>query len=423
MKIISHMKDDLSSFVRNPGKDFTRNRKCPFSLVLLCILTMESHSLNRELRRFFPKGPACPTRSAFIQQRIKLNDDAFPFLLRQFNREHPFKKTFRGFHLLACDGSDLNIPPLNNDQTTRVSSNTSGVYYHQMHLNAVYDILEERYTDILTQPRASIDEREAFITFLHRNPVPGKCIFIADRGYFSFNVLAHLLKSGQYFLLRINSDSVHSSFLKRFKLPDEKEFDIKLDFSVTRSRKKIYEEHPDRFICIRPDRRFDLIPKNDRNSLFHFSVRLLKIDLPNGPEYLITNLPDEEFPQDTIKELYSLRWGIETSFRFLKNNIALNCFHSIRRDLIIQEIYARVILYNFTMLVIHSVPMPRLERKYQYKVSVSDAIVTCRDLIMHKIKNEETEDLLLKYLTDVRPDRSYPRKKHSKRYIPLTNRC
>ena len=82
-----------------------------------------------------------------------------------------------------------------------------------------------------------------------------------------------------------------------------------------------------------------------------------------------------------------------------------------------------MILYNFTKLVITSVSLPRLERKYQYKVSVSDAIVTCRDFLIHEIKNAEIEDLLLKYLTDVRPGRSYPRKKHSKRYIPFTNRC
>jgi len=423
LKIISYMNGNLPSFVRNPGKDFIRNRKCPFPRVLLCVLSMESHSVNRELRRFFPKEPECPTKSAFIQQRIKLNDDAFPFLFRQFNQAHPFRKTFHGYHLLACDGSDLNIPPLQQDQATRVASNTPGVAYHQMHLNAVYDILEERYTDILPQPRAAFDERGALLTFLNRNPVPGRCIFIADRGFFSLHVLAHLLQSGQFFLLRIQSDDARSSFLKRFQLPDGKEFDTALDFSVTRSRKKIYKEHPDQFICIRPDRRFDLIPPDDRDSLFPVCVRLGKIDLPSGPEYLLTNLPAKTFPLDTLKELYRLRWGIETAFRFLKNNISLNCFHSIRRDLIIQEIYARVILYNFTMCILHSVSPPRLERKYRYKVSVSDAIVTCRDFLIHRFKNDEMEDLLLRYLTDVRPGRAFPRKKHSKRYIPLTNRC
>lgn len=421
--IISYMNDHLHSFVRNPGKDFIRNRKCPFALVFLCVLTMESHSVNRELRRFFPRSQARPTKSAFIQQRIKLNDDAFPFLFRQFNRLNPFKKTFHGYHLLACDGSDINIPPLKDDRSTRVASNTPDVHYHQMHLNAVYDILEERYTDILPQPRAEIDERAALITFLRRNPVPGRCIYIADRGFFSFNVLAHLLQSGQSFLLRISSDGVCSSFLKRFRLPDGKEFDTDLDFSLTRSRKKAFLEHPDQFVCIRKDRRFDLIPEDDMDTVFPVSVRLVKIDLPNGPEYLLTNLPAEKFCPDTIKELYRMRWGIETAFRFLKYNISLNSFHSIRRDLIIQEIYARVILYNFTMLIIHSVSLPRLERKYQYKVSVSDAIVTCRHFLIHRIKNAEIRELLLGYLTDIRQGRSYPRKKHSKRYSPLTNRC
>ena len=60
---------------------------------------------------------------------------------------------------------------------------------------------------------------------------------------------------------------------------------MNLDFSITRSRKKSYEGLPDRFICIRHDRRFDLIPYDDKDSLFPISVRLIKIDLTSGPEF------------------------------------------------------------------------------------------------------------------------------------------
>ena len=302
LKTISYMESQISSFVRNPGRDFTRNRKCPFPDVIRCILTMESSSLNRELRRFFPKGKKCPTRSAFIQQRLKLNDNALPFLFYQFNQRTPFRKTFHGCHLLACDGTDINIPPLKEDTRTLVASNTPGSPYYQMHLNAVYDILEERYTDILPQPRAGVDEREALLIFLQRNPVPGKCIFIADRGYCSFNVLAHLQDSGQYFLIRSKADTSDNSFLKRFLLPDDPASDISLDLFITRSHRKIYKEHPEQFICIRHGRRFDRIPEDDRDSLFRISVRLVRIDLPDGPEYLLTNLPRDKFRPDLLKD-------------------------------------------------------------------------------------------------------------------------
>lgn len=67
----------------------------------------------------------------------------------------------------------------------------------------------------------------------------------------------------------------------------------------------------------------------------------------NEYECILTNLPDNEFSIDEIKELYALRWGIETSFRELKYAVGLACFHSKKREYIIQEIWARLILYYF----------------------------------------------------------------------------
>lgn len=117
-----------------------------------------------------------------------------------------------------------------------------------------------------------------------------------------------------------------------------------------------------------------------------------------------------------------MRWGIETSYRYLKYNVALNYFHSCLREFIIEEYYARLILYNYTMLIISCMKVSQTGRKYMQKVSVSDAVVTCGDFLIQRIKNAEIRELLLKYLTDIRPDRKYPGKVHSKRFESLTNR-
>ncbi len=424
LKILNSMNSERSRFVKDPDKDFTRNRKCSFQSLLLLLLTMESHSLNHELRNFFQGcNGKIPSKSAIVQQREKLNDDVMPHLFYSLNEAFTFKKLFHDYHLLACDGTDINIPPMKNDTDTYVASNTSDVGYHQMHLNAVYDLLEERYVDVLVQSRAVFHEREAFITFLLRNPFPGKSIYLADRGYFSINVLAYLMMAEQPFVFRINSEEVKNSILKHFNLPNEEDFDINLDFEVTRSLKGIYQNDPEKYICIRSNRRFDFIDVNNRTSTFPISVRLVKVKIDEGVyEYLMTNLPAEEFDVSTLKHLYHLRWGIETSFRFLKYNVALNYFHSKRRDFIIQEIYARLVLYNLTMLLVHSVSLPQRCTKHKYKISVSDAVITCRNFILNKIKSSEVKPLLIKYLTCVRPDRTFIRKKRSKRFVSLVNR-
>ena len=192
---------------------------------------------------------------------------------------------------------------------------------------------------------------------------------------------------------------------------------------MTRKQSNIYKNHPDCFFVLRKDRPFDLIPVDDKIALFPMSVRIIKIDLGGGnTEYLLTNLPEDRFDITLLKKIYHMRWGIETSYRYLKYNVALNYFHSCLREFIIQEFYARLILYNYTMLIISCVKVSQTGRKYMQKVSVSDAVVTCRDFLIQRIKNAEIRELLLRYLTDIRPDRKYPRKVRSKRFESLTNR-
>ena len=57
---------------------------------------------------------------------------------------------------------------------------------------------------------------------------------------------------------------------------------------------------------------------------------------------LITNLNRFEFPIEKMKELYHLRWDIETSFRELKYALGGISFHSKKDDFIQMEILAHV---------------------------------------------------------------------------------
>ena len=45
--------------------------------------------------------------------------------------------------------------------------------------------------------------------------------------------------------------------------------------------------------------------------------------------------------------LYTKPWGIETSFRELKYAVGLVNFHAKKQEYIIQETFARLIMYNF----------------------------------------------------------------------------
>lgn len=82
--IIDEMSRSLSSFVKNPDKDFIRKRKLDFKKMMHLIISMESGSLNHELLKFFEYDSSVPTGSAFYQQRSKLSVSAFRHLLKEF---------------------------------------------------------------------------------------------------------------------------------------------------------------------------------------------------------------------------------------------------------------------------------------------------------------------------------------------------
>ncbi len=74
-----------------------------------------------------------------------------------------------------------------------------------------------------------------------------------------------------------------------------------------------------------------------------------------------------------------MRWGIETSFRNIKYAAGLLYFHSKQKELILQEIYAKVILYNYCELIINEIVVPskKKECKYIYKVNFNHASADC----------------------------------------------
>ena len=98
-------------------------------------------------------------------------------------------------------------------------------------------------------------------------------------------------------------------------------------------------------------------------------------------ECLITNLPAWEFPKEKLKEIYHLRWGIETAFCQLKYSVSMAAFHAKKVEYIKQEIYARLILFNFSKSVSSHASVSKNKRKkykHAYKINFNMAVHICR---------------------------------------------
>lgn len=112
--------------------------------------------------------------------------------------------------------------------------------------------------------------------------------------------------------------------------------------------------------------------------------------------------------------MYNLRWGIETSFRDIKYAAGLLFFHSKSKELVLQEIYAKIILYNFSELVTQCVVIQKGNTKYHYQINFSSAISICMEFLRRSyylcnLPPLNVAALLSKELIAISPNRSYPR--------------
>ena len=122
---------------------------------------------------------------------------------------------------------------------------------------------------------------------------------------------------------------------------------------------------------------------------------------------------NEELPFfEEIRDLYNRRWGIETSFRDIKYAAGMLFFHSRKKQLVLQEIYAKLILYNFSEAITRGIVTRKAERKYMYSINFALAISLCVEFLWRcKQKNpmNDLENVLTRYLIPIRPGRSSPR--------------
>ena len=414
-------------FSKHPETDFSRKRKLGFqSLIHFCIC-MEAGTIRHELLKYFAYDSGTLSNSAFHQQRDKLLPETFPFLFRQFNDHYPFSLYKEKYQLLACDGSSFTFTRNPKDQDSYFAPDgktTNG--YNQVHVVALFDLLSKRYCDTIVQPIRKKNEFQALVDMIDRYHIPGAVpIFIADRGFHSLNVFAHAIEHNTYFLIR--AKDVNMRRLLGNDLPDEESFDVQINRILTRSQSKKKHLHPEleeqyRFIC--QEVTFDYI-EHGSGKEYPISLRILRFKISDdGYENIITNLPTEEFSAEEIKELYRLRWNLETSFRELKHTIGAVNFHSKKREYIEMEVWARLILYNFCAIITTHVVIVQKNRKHIYQVNYTVAYNACHYLL--RLHNGEEppniESLIEQNILPIRPDRKYARQHRFRVPVSFTYR-
>lgn len=431
LSIINTQKQDLTGLVSNPDIDFSRNRKFPYEKMILSLLTMEGSTLTNELLRQFGYDAAAATSSAFVQQRKKILPNALEKLFRDFVSQTSQNNNYKGYRLLAVDGSDIQIPTNPEDESSLFITKEGVKPYNLLHLNALYNLLTHTYEDAIIFKRKEAYENKALTEMVDRSTISEKSLVIMDRGYESYNNMAHIQEKGWYYLIRIKDFGKHKKGIaKGLELPDTEEFDEYIDLNLTRKqtnevmRLLLEKNH---FRRVSQDKTFDYLPatskKTDETVWYHLPFRIVRFPISeNSYEVVVTNLDSKEFPSEELKKLYGMRWGIETSFRDLKYTVGLLHFHSKKVEHILQEIFAGLIMYNFSELITSHVVIEKGNRKYEYKVNFSVSVRICRKFLFKEIFPPNIELLIARYITPIRPGRSKPRNMKGKKAISFMYR-
>lgn len=422
-EMIDEMNTNAWLFVQNPLKDFSREKKWTFGNTLKFMISMEGKSLKDELLEYFYYDSSTPTNSSFNQRRAQILPEAFEFLFHEFTDYfHHTEACYKGLHLIACDGSSLDIAHNPKDETTYFQSSPGTKGFNQLHLNVLYDLCQRTYLDAEIQPGKQKNEDRAMCHMIDRYRGE-KAVFIADRNYESYNIFAHVEQRGMYYLIRVK-DINSSGMLRNMKLPDTGSFDTDRAFILTRKQTNAVKAKKEKYRYISHSSPFDYLDLH-KNMFYEMSMRIVRFPISEDSyECIITNLPRNEFSAEEIKWLYQKRWGIETSFRELKHAIGLTRFHAKKVKYIKQEIWARMLLYNFCEVITTRVVVTKKDnRKHLYQVNYTRAIRICCFFLRTEKTPPDVEYLIRKELLPVRSGRSNPRKVRPASHISFLYRA
>ena len=366
-----------ASYVKNPT-DHSRTRKLSFKAVINSILQMSGGSINNELLSFFNCSDTTPTAAAFVQQRSKILPTAFEDIFKSFTNSSNPNATYKSYRVLAIDGSDLHVPTNPKDKDSYFPRINDQRPYNLLHLNALYDVCGKIYVDTIIQKSRNSNEIPALIDMVDRNAGTMDTLIIADRGYESYNALAHIQEKGWKFLFRVKDATSSGGIANGLDLPQDNEYDIFINLHLSAGRTK------------------------DHWELYKNKNTYKRISHPENFDFFINPAGERD-----VLMFYHLP--------------CLLNFHARKTDLIYQEIYAHLLLYNFVSLIMSSHKLECLTRKHDYKSSFSIAIHASRLFIKGKISCKTIKNLLSKYLTPIRPNRKAIRRKKKDRSVMSFN--
>jgi hypothetical protein len=405
--IINRVKEKIFSKIfqkiHSIGKgSFSRERKLTFPIMFSMILKLVKKSLAIECELMQPSSSDIPpSKQAFSKARYKIRHTGFQELLGltiETAYEEPDFGTWKGYRLIAADGSSIRLPESKEVVAAFGKFKPNGTQGNMPPLGRI-SLFVDLCTSMICSARLTpwnIGEQTSAeiqlpeIVHSMRDLKQEKLLFIYDRGYTSLKFIKQ-----------------HNS--------------LEVDF-IFRLQGRCYLKLWERVKSGEKD--FDFLLQNKQDGS-ESMVRVVAISLANGKtEVLLTSLFNrKKFTLKDISNAYILRWHIEECYKRLKVCAELENFSGVNLEAVLQEFWAHLLMCNILSLNMCDTQGPWDPcRISEYRLNFSVLFGVMREKLRQTISgNCDPDDFRmlferasLRAKVKIRPGRLYSREKADK---------
>ena len=247
----------------------------------------------------------------------------------------------KGYSLLACDSSICDAPNIGYTEEKLKKLNNP-------HLNRLRNelirfrascIVDTQTDFILTatltnsKKMGEVELAIEHLDNLNQRIDMSTTVTAYDRAYGSFELMLKHVTINSKFVIRLKSDDLINE--RQHMLTNDEYVTVNLNSGKTQNfhNKELKEK---------------ALENRSMN------IRITEIELTDkkGKKYteiLASNLPLDEFTTQDLKEIYNKRWKVETNFDRLKNIIHIENYSGYSEQIILQDFYANVFIFNYLM--------------------------------------------------------------------------
>ncbi|MCR5610158.1 MAG: IS4 family transposase [Lachnospiraceae bacterium] len=325
----------ITSYINSPDcleahrvhKHFTRKRKISFKQVVIYLLYSSKASMFQNLATIlddFVKNRFLECQSKLYQRleqasfhRCFKNSLICQLIFFFFNIGK--RKTWHDKHVFAIDGSKLQLP--NSKSNFEEFSEMFSAHNHDRKFSMalasmVYDVLEDYIVHASINPYLT-SERQAAVNHLKTIENLGiydNSVIVFDRGYYSEWLFRYCVSHSHPCVMRLKE---------------------KINISKA--------SHGDTIT---------ILPGNAKERTEDIRIRVIDVPLESGEtEYLATNIFDDDYTAKMFKDLYFLRWSVESKYYELKYRVNLEEFNGATSNSIKQELFINMLISNLSALI------------------------------------------------------------------------